>query len=72
MQDLYPTPNIPSFPTPAHPLLRAQELKGNIRVFCRVRPISAVEQASSDDCRTMSVECELHRGMQGGFAVHAL
>lgn len=28
--------------------LALQELKGNIRVFCRVRPVSAAEQASPD------------------------
>lgn len=33
-----------------------QELKGNIRVFCRVRPVSAAEQASSDHDSTMAVE----------------
>ncbi|GFH14229.1 kinesin-like protein, partial [Haematococcus lacustris] len=37
-------------------LLHAQELKGNIRVFCRVRPVSSAEQSSSEHDSSMAVE----------------
>jgi hypothetical protein len=43
-----------------------QELKGNIRVFCRVRPISSAElTATSADAGTMAVEFPMSADMLG-------
>lgn len=37
--------------------LLSQELKGNIRVFCRVRPIVGVDRPSTDaDSQSLAVE----------------
>lgn len=33
-----------------------QELKGNIRVFCRVRPVSAAEQGNAEHDSALAVE----------------
>ena len=46
-----------------------QELKGNIRVFCRARPVSAAEQANTEHDSALSVEFPVSNDVLGASIV---